>query len=80
MDVENKQLRLSSIRKSILELCEKEDQAIYGAELSLKSKEYSHLKVCVNKLLAIEDQRNILFNESKALEEDIEKTTIDILL
>lgn len=80
MDVENKQLRLSSIRKSILELCEKEDQAIYGAELSLKSKEYSHLKVCVNKLLAVENQREILFNEAKSLEEDIENTAIEILI
>ena len=80
MEIENKQLRLSSIRKSIFELCEKEEQALYGADLALKTKEYSHLQTCVTKLLAVEDQRKILFNEAKSLEEDIEKTNIDIIL
>lgn len=76
----DKQARLTSIMNSINEHNEKLDQALYGAELSLKTREYAHLKKCSEKLIYIESLIEDLMIEAKALQQDIEEETKEILL
>ncbi len=65
---------------ALSELSEKENQAIYGAELSLKTKEYNHLETCAKKLNAIQDQKQILSTEARQLQEEIENESREIIL
>ncbi len=76
----DKTARLSAIMIAINETKEKEEQALYGAELALKTRNYSHLQTCVVKLLAAETQTDALANEAKALQEDIEFESREIIL
>lgn len=69
----DKQARLSAIMQSINELKQKEDSAIYGAELAIKSREWSRLEECSKKLIAIELLREDLNIEAKSLQETIEE-------
>jgi hypothetical protein len=65
--------------QSINELKEKEDQALYGAELSIRSREWSRLKDCADKLTAIELLREDLTIEARSLQEDIEEEIKEVL-
>jgi hypothetical protein len=76
----DRQARLSAIMMSINEYKKKEDQAIYGVELSLKTREYGHLHKCAVKLLAIEEEIFKLSAESKSLQEDIDLEAREMLL
>lgn len=72
----DKQARLSSIMSAINELKEKEESALYGAELSIKAREYNQLEKCTNKLLAVMKQKKELLNEAKQLQLEIEQENI----
>ena len=76
----DKQARLASIMQSINELKQKEESALYGAELSIKSREWSHLKDCADKLIAIELLREDLSIEARSLQESIEEEAREGLL
>lgn len=76
----DKQARLNSIMQSINENSQKEAQALYGAELSLKTKEYEHLKLCVDKLIAIRLLNEDLSIEAKSLQESIEEESKEVIL
>lgn len=68
--------RLSSIMSAINELKEKEDQALYGAEISIKSREYNHLLRCSEKLMAVYKQKKALLDEAKILQIEIESEAV----
>lgn len=72
----DKQARLNSIMSAIDELKEKEDQALYGAELSLKTREYNHLFKCSEKLMAVYKQKKALLDEAKELQIEIEREAL----
>jgi hypothetical protein len=57
----------------IEELKEKEDQARYGAELSLSTREYHHMKSCAMRLIAIDNEIETLMGEAKSLREETER-------
>ena len=65
--------RLVSITGAVDENKEKEAQALYGVELALKMREWSHALKCVEKLIAIESLNSILNSEAKQLQSEIEQ-------
>ncbi len=76
----DKQARLSAIMMAINEFKQKEEQAAFGADLALKVREYEHLNVCARKLLAAENELNILAAEAKSLQEAIEDESKETIL
>ncbi len=62
----DKQGRLSAIMISIKEYNEKMESAIYGAKLAIESREYGHLKYCAEKLIAAENEIELLNREAKS--------------
>ena len=76
----DKQARLGAIMNSISEYIETIEQARYGVELGLKSREYAHIKLCADKALRagllIED----LSIEARSLQESIEDDAKEDLL
>ncbi len=73
----NKQLRLAAIMMSIKEYAEKIDQYEYGAELALRSREYSSLETRAQKLVAAEKEICLLNAEAKVLQEAIELEALE---
>ena len=76
----DKQARLSAIMSAISELKEKEDQALYGAELCIKAREYKHLEVCTTKLVAVYNQKKLLLSEAKDLQIEIDSEAKEMIL
>ncbi len=76
----DKQARLNTIMLSIKEHNEKLEQALHGAELSIKTREWWHLKTCAEKLVLIENLISDLSIEAKALQEDIEEESKEVIL
>lgn len=76
----DKQARLSAILLAVKENSEKKDQALYGAELSLKTGEWHHMITCANKLIAIDASNILLHNEAKELQIEIENESKEALL
>ncbi len=76
----DKQARLNTIMTSIKEHNEKLEQALYGAELSLKTREFWHLKTCAEKLVLIENLISDLSIEARSLQEEIEEESKEVIL
>lgn len=76
----DKESRLSAITLAINENIEKEAQALYGAEMSIKTREYAHLKLCAEKLIAAQAENIILSNEAKELQLEIEQERMDLII
>jgi len=68
-----KEARLSAIMMAVKENEEKKAQALYGAELSLRTGEWAHLISCASKLIAVDAQNIILNNEALQLQKEIEE-------
>mgnify|MGYP000296441974 CR=1 FL=1 len=75
----DKQLRLNTIIQTIGEYKEKQEQAIYGANLSLRTLEFSHLKNCAEKLIHIEQMVLELSREARQLQDEIEIERLDVI-
>lgn len=76
----DKQARLSAIMIAINETKEKEEQALYGAELSLKTRSYDWLEKCATKLIAAAKEIESLHIEARHLQESIEEESKEIIL
>ncbi len=74
-----KQARLAAILKSIDEYKEKEEQATYGAKISLQSREFEHLKRCSEILILVDHLILELNEEAKDLQIEIDKEAMDVL-
>lgn len=76
----NKQSRLAAIMLSIKDYVAKQDQSLYGAEISLRTRDYAHLQRCTERLIAGAAQIQILTNEARELQDEIEnESKADIL-
>ena len=76
----DKQARLAAIMQSINEYVQKGEQALYGAELSLKTKEWTHLKRCAELLILAEEEIRALGHDARSLQEEIEKESQEVIL
>ena len=59
------QTKLTAIMQSINDFKQVEEQAIYGAEMSLKTREYNHLLKCTEKLISAQVNLIVLSSEAK---------------
>lgn len=75
----NRDSRLSSILKAVKENQELSEQAQYGIQLALVTKEWQHLKRCVEKIIAIELLNEDLAIEARSLQEEIEAEALEVI-
>lgn len=75
----DREARLAAILKAVKENQELSEQAQYGIQLALVTKEWQHLKRCVEKIIAIELVNEDLSIEAKSLQEDIEASKLEVL-
>ena len=76
----DKTARLSAILTATKELVEKEEQAIYGANLALNTREWSHVLTCAKALVAVQEQRLVLNAEANQLQQQIEDESREVIL
>lgn len=76
----DKQARLSSILSAMKEHQESSEQAQYGIQLALITKEWGHIIRCAEKLISIENLNAQLSFEAKHLQEQIEDEAKEVIL
>lgn len=76
----DKQARLSAIMFSIKDYVAKQESSLYGAEMALQTRDYVHLQRCTEKLIACQAQIQILTNEARDLQDQIESESKEVIL
>jgi hypothetical protein len=77
MNKQDIELRISALLVELLRNDNETVQATYGAELALKTKEYSHVLRCAQHLITYDIKNEEIIKELKELREKIDKSDHD---